>query len=53
VAVLKGCVPGELHTVLTAFMAYDRETTGHALKGVALGLADAEQFVDSDREFQA
>ena len=52
-AVLKGRVPGELHTALTAYAAYYRETTSQVIEVWALVLQMLRQFVDTDRNFQA
>ena len=50
--VLKGRVPGELHTALTAYAAYYRQTTGQAIEVWPLVLQMLQQFVDTDRDFQ-
>jgi hypothetical protein len=51
-ALLKGRVPGELHTALTAYTAYYRQTTGQAIDVWALVLQMVEQFMGTDRDFQ-
>ena len=50
--VLKGRVPGELHTALMAYAAYYRQTTGQAIEVWPLVLQMLQQFVDTDRDFQ-
>jgi len=52
-AVLKGRVPGELHTTLTAYAAYYHEATGRSIEVWPLVLQMLQQFVDTDRDFQA
>ena len=52
-AVLKGRVPGELHTTLTAYAAYYQEATGQTIEVWPLVLQMLQQFVDTDRDFQA
>ena len=52
-AVLKGRVPGELHTALTAYAAYYQEATGQTIEVWPLVLRMLQQFVDTDRDFQA
>ena len=50
-ALLKGRVPGELHTALTAYAAYYRETTGQTIEMWPLVVQMVRQFVDTDRDF--
>lgn len=52
-ALLKGRVPGELRAVLMAYTAFYRETTGQAIDLWPLVVRMLEQFVDTDRDFQA
>jgi hypothetical protein len=52
-ATLKGRVPGELHTTLTAYTTYYRETTGQAIDVWSLVVQMLRRFVETDREFQA
>jgi hypothetical protein len=52
-AELKGRVPGELNRALTAYAAYYRETTGQTIEVWALVVQMLEQFMATDREFQA
>ena len=52
-AVLKGRVHGELHTTLTAYAAYYQEATGQTIEVWPLVLQMLQQFVDTDRDFQA
>jgi hypothetical protein len=52
-AILKGRVPGELHTTLTAYTTYYRETTGQAIDVWSLVVQMLQRFVATDREFQA
>ena len=52
-ALLKGRVPGELHTALTAYTAYYRETTHHTIELWPLVVQILQQFLDTDRDFQA
>ena len=52
-ALLKGRVPGELHTALTAYAAYYRETTGQTIELCPLVVQMAQQFMDADRDFEA
>jgi hypothetical protein len=51
--VLKGRVPGELNTALTAYTAYYRETTSQVIEVWPLVLQMLQQFMDTDRDFQA
>jgi hypothetical protein len=53
VALLKGRVPGELHTALTAYTAYYRETIGQTIELWPLVVQILQQFLDTDRDFQA
>ena len=46
-------LPGELHADLTDYAAYYRETTGQAIEVRPLVVQMLEQFVDTDRAFQA
>jgi hypothetical protein len=50
--VIKGRVPGELHTALTAYTAYYRETTKQTIELWPLVLQMLRQFVETDRDFQ-
>jgi hypothetical protein len=50
--VIKGRVPGELHTALTAYTIYYRETTKQAIELWPLVLQMLQQFVETDRDFQ-
>ncbi len=52
-ALLKGRVPGELHTALTAYAVYYRETTGQTIELWPLVVQMVEQFMDTDRDFDA
>jgi len=52
-AELKGRVPGELHQALEAYAGYYRETTGQTIEVWPLVVLMLQQFVDTDREFQA
>jgi hypothetical protein len=52
-AELKGRIPGELHTALVAYTAYYRETAGQAIEVWPLVVQMLQQFVETDREFQA
>ena len=52
-ALLKGRVPGELHTALTAYTAYYRETTGQTIELWPLIVQILQQFLDADKDFQA
>jgi hypothetical protein len=52
-AALKGRVPGELHTVLTAYATYYHETTGQTIDVWSLVVQMLQRFVETDREFQA
>ena len=52
-AMLKGRVPGELHTTLTAYATYYRETTGQTIDVWSLVVQMLQRFVATDREFQA
>ena len=51
-ALLKGRVPGELHTALTAYAAYYRQTTGRPIELWPLVVQILQQFIDADRDFQ-
>ena len=51
-ALLKGRVPGELHTARTAYAAYYRETTGQTIELWPLVVQMVQQFVDADRGFE-
>jgi len=50
--VIKGRVPGELHTALTAYTTYYGETTKQAIELWPLVLQMLQQFVETDRDFQ-
>jgi hypothetical protein len=50
--VLKGRVPGELHTALTAYATFYRERTGRTIDVWALVLRMVEQFIEADRDFE-
>ena len=50
--VIKGRVPGDLHTALTAYTTYYRETTKQAIELWPLVLQILRQFVETDRDFQ-
>ena len=50
--VIKGRVPGELHTALTAYATYYRETTKQGIDLWPLVLQMLQQFVETDRDFQ-
>ena len=50
-AMLKGRVPGELHTALTAYISYYRESTGQTIEVWVVQML--QRFVETDREFQA
>jgi len=50
--VMKGRVPGELHTALTAYTTYYGETTKQAIELWPLVLQMLQQFVETDRDFQ-
>ena len=50
--VIKGRVPGELHTALTAYTTYYCETTKQAIELWPLVLQMLQQFVETDRDFQ-
>jgi hypothetical protein len=52
-AELKGRIPGEAYRVLTAYAAHCRETSGQTIEVWALVVQMVEQFMDSDRDFQA
>ena len=52
-ALLKGRVSGELHIALMAYTAYYRETAGQAIELWPLIVQMLQQFVDTDRDFQA
>ena len=52
-ATLRGRVSGELHTTLTAYTTYYRETTGQAIEVWSLVVQMLQRFVETDREFQA
>jgi len=52
-ALLKGRVSGELHIALTAYTAYYRETTDHTIELWPLVVQILQQFLDTDRDFQA
>jgi hypothetical protein len=52
-AELRGRIPGELHAALTAYTAYYRETLGQAIELWPLVVQMVQQFLDTDREFQA
>jgi len=52
-SLLKGRVPGELHTALTAYAAYYRETTGQTIELWPLVVQMVQQFMDADRDFEA
>jgi hypothetical protein len=51
-AVLKGRVPGELHTALTAYTTYYRETAGQTIDVWSLVVQMLQRFVETDRDFQ-
>ncbi|TMA94281.1 MAG: DUF2274 domain-containing protein, partial [Deltaproteobacteria bacterium] len=46
-------VPGELHTALAACASYYQEATGPANEMWPLVLQMLQQFLDTDRDFQA
>jgi hypothetical protein len=50
--VVKGRIPGELHTALTAYTTYYRETTKQPIELWPLVLQMLQQFVETDRDFQ-
>ena len=50
--VIKGRVPGDLHTALTAYTTYYREATKQAIELWPLVLQILRQFVETDRDFQ-
>ena len=50
--VIKGRVPGDLHTALTAYTTYYGETTKQAIELWPLVLQILRQFVETDRDFQ-
>ena len=50
---LKGRIPGELHTALTAYTAYNRATTARTIELWPLVVQILQQFLDTDRDFQA
>ena len=49
---LRGRVAGELHTALTGYAAYCRETTGQTIELWPLVVQILQQFLDADRDFQ-
>jgi hypothetical protein len=49
---LKGRIPGELHTALTAYTSYYRETSGQPIEVWPLIVQMLQRFVETDREFQ-
>jgi hypothetical protein len=52
-AELRGRIPGELHAALVAYTVYYRETARQAIDVWPLVVQMVQQFVDTDREFQA
>ncbi len=52
-AELKGRVPGELYQALEAYAAYYRDATKQTIEVWALVVLMLQQFVETDREFQA